>query len=449
MMAGNGIDLVLRGLGHVGSDPRCAGDDTWEARCPVHGGPYYALLVTRGQNGSVSLNCRYRDYKGTFCAESELWESIGLDPRGFAGGQAAIAPPECASDARSQSSPATNGHSDAARLDTALARAFHRSERAESSSVSRTLALAGNECRLSLRERTIFRGAKDDSPGSNSQPVPHQPACAGNAAELVPESAPAPDSAAPQPSEQPQSPAIVAVAPEPPADGDVASPEPLPRKDDSHGEMLLRIAGKVRIFRGSDNRFYAQVPVRGHHEVYELGSPSFERWLTRAFRQDRQALPTLESINRLVRAFEADAAVMGSTEPVWVRVAAGGRPTAPQADSAQDGAEPIAADSVPAYYLDLGDSSRIAVEIRPGGCRIVTGPPVSFWRPRGLRALPEPRWDGSINELKRFTNVSDADFPLLVAWMTAALRPVGPYPILVLSGEQGSAKTTTARWRAG
>ncbi len=391
-MAGNGIDLVLRGLAHVGSDARRAGDDVWEARCPVHGGPYNALLVTRGQNGSVSLNCRYRDHKGTFCAESELWESIGLDPREFAGGQVAIAPPERPNESCGQSSPATNGHADA-------------------------------PCRDAPSHEPIDPVSAGESAEISSVSGADQPACAEDVAEQVPESAAAPDSAAALASDLSPSHLAVAVSPEPLAHGEVASPDHLARKDGSHAEMLMRIAGKVRIFRGSDSRFYAQVPVRGHQAVYELRSPSFERWLTRTFRQDRRAVPTLESVNRLVRALEADAEGLGSTERVWIRVAAGGGPTAAQADPAHDGAEPIAAaDCGPAYYLDLGDSSRVAVEIRPGGCRIVTGPPVLFWRPKGLRALPEPRWDGSINELKQYTNVTDADFPLLVAWMTAALR---------------------------
>jgi hypothetical protein len=34
---------------------------------------------------------------------------------------------------------------------------------------------------------------------------------------------------------------------------------------------------------------------------------------------------------------------------------------------------------------------------------------------------------------------------LLVSWLLAALRPHGPYPVLILHGEQGSAKTTTAK----
>src|SRR3546814_15506586 len=34
---------------------------------------------------------------------------------------------------------------------------------------------------------------------------------------------------------------------------------------------------------------------------------------------------------------------------------------------------------------------------------------------------------------------------MIVAWLVASLRPTGPYPILMISGEQGSSKTTTAR----
>src|SRR5262245_57768405 len=37
------------------------------------------------------------------------------------------------------------------------------------------------------------------------------------------------------------------------------------------------------------------------------------------------------------------------------------------------------------------------------------------------------------------------DFILIVAWLLAALRPVGPYPLLALAGEQGSAKTVTCK----
>ena len=40
--------------------------------------------------------------------------------------------------------------------------------------------------------------------------------------------------------------------------------------------------------------------------------------------------------------------------------------------------------------------------------------------------------------------MSDDDFVLAVAWVLARLRPTGPYPVLILAGEQGSAKSTFA-----
>jgi hypothetical protein len=51
--------------------------------------------------------------------------------------------------------------------------------------------------------------------------------------------------------------------------------------------------------------------------------------------------------------------------------------------------------------------------------------------------LRMPSRGGSIELLRRYVNVSDDDFRLLVVWLAAALRPVGPYPILVLYGEHG------------
>ena len=56
-----------------------------------------------------------------------------------------------------------------------------------------------------------------------------------------------------------------------------------------------------------------------------------------------------------------------------------------------------------------------------------------------------PSRDGSIELLRPFVNLTDSDFLLLIGWMAAALRPAGPYPVLVIHGEQGSAKSTLAK----
>ena len=62
-----------------------------------------------------------------------------------------------------------------------------------------------------------------------------------------------------------------------------------------------------------------------------------------------------------------------------------------------------------------------------------------------MMALPLPQAGGSIELLEPYVNLSERSFRLFVGWLTAALRPVGPYPPLVIQGEWGSAKSTLAR----
>ena len=120
---------------------------------------------------------------------------------------------------------------------------------------------------------------------------------------------------------------------------------------------------------------------------------------------------------------EARAQIDGPSEPVFVRVA--------EHDSR--------------IYLDLGDDTWRSVEIGTDGWRIVDRPPVRVRRPAGIRPLPMPVKGGSIEKLKDFVNIDEGDFLLLIAFLAAAMRVSGPYPILVLTGEQGAAKSTLAR----
>src|SRR5262245_6099946 len=60
--------------------------------------------------------------------------------------------------------------------------------------------------------------------------------------------------------------------------------------------------------------------------------------------------------------------------------------------------------------------------------------------------LPVPQQGGSLESLNSFLNLSSRDdFVLIVAWWLAALRSGGPYPLLAISGEQGSAKTVLSK----
>ena len=94
-------------------------------------------------------------------------------------------------------------------------------------------------------------------------------------------------------------------------------------------------------------------------------------------------------------------------------------------------------------YLDLADDAWRAVEIDADGWRVISTPPVRFRRSAGMQPLPQPTQGGKISSLHPLLNLeSEKDFVLVVAWELAALRHHGPYPVIVVVGEQGSAKST-------
>jgi len=176
------------------------------------------------------------------------------------------------------------------------------------------------------------------------------------------------------------------------------------RSDRSYARMLRSLARQMRLVRGLDHRFYAQIPIDGHKEVHELRSAAFEDWLILNYRQRQMPVPGAGRLKSLIRTFEADAAMSGSTEAVWVRVVDGsGRSRAGRQAEAlgrRDAPVPSRADAAAVYYLDLGDSSWRSVEISAVGCRIVERAPVLFRRPKGFGELPLPQWDGTLDLLK-------------------------------------------------
>jgi hypothetical protein len=208
------------------------------------------------------------------------------------------------------------------------------------------------------------------------------------------------------------------------ARGDASEKQPEGTKA---GQALMELAEGVRLFRAADGRFHARVQAGGRHEVFGLRSSAFRDWLVDAYVSAFQKLPPLRTVNRVLEAIVARARFAVETAPVEVRLGC---------DVSEQGSN---------YYLDLGDSSGQAIKIGAGGWSLVSQPGAHFRRPRGQLPLPVPIHDGSIELLRPFVNVLESEFRLLVAWMAAALRPAGPYPILAIQGEQGSAKSTLAR----
>jgi hypothetical protein len=111
-------------------------------------------------------------------------------------------------------------------------------------------------------------------------------------------------------------------------------------------------------------------------------------------------------------------------------------------------AKPLAlrvAQSHGALWLDLGDDTGELVRIAPEGWQIVSEAPVLHRRTALTAALPRPAIGGNLSALWSLLNIAAADRPVLVAFLVAGLMPNMPHPILLLTGEQGTGKSTAAK----
>lgn len=186
-------------------------------------------------------------------------------------------------------------------------------------------------------------------------------------------------------------------------------------------EILLQLAAKAELFCTPDGAAYADIPVEGHHETWPVRSKRVQLWLTHEFLNRTRESPTSEALRSVRNVLEAKANFEGPERPVYIRVgSANGK-----------------------LYLDLCDKSWRTVEVTAAGWNVIDNSPVRFYRPTGMKPLPLPMPGGSIDALRPYLNLkSNDDFVLVVAWALAVLRDRGPYPIMVLSGEHGSAKST-------
>ncbi len=188
--------------------------------------------------------------------------------------------------------------------------------------------------------------------------------------------------------------------------------------------MLTQIAACEQLFHTAAGTAFADLLVDGHRETWPIRSQRFRTWLRRRHYEATRTAASAAAINSALDLFEAQAQFEGPECPVHVRLAE------------QRGH----------IYLDLADECWRAVEIRPDGWRVMGSPPVRFRRAAGMLPLPVPQAGGSIEELASFLNVRNRnDFMLVVAWLLATLRVGGPYPVLAISGEQGSAKTVLSK----
>lgn len=191
-------------------------------------------------------------------------------------------------------------------------------------------------------------------------------------------------------------------------------------------EVVLRLCVEARdyLFHDNENRAFVLVREGGVARTLPVKSREYGLLLGRRFyRATGSGLPSAAK-TEAIGTLEGLAIYDGPEEPVFVRI------------GEHEGK----------VVLDLCDDQWRVVVIGKGGWEVVRQSPIRFRRTRGMLALPVPVPGGSINDLRPFINVrTDSDFILVCGFILGCFNPTGPFVILLVNGEPGSAKSTLCR----
>lgn len=178
----------------------------------------------------------------------------------------------------------------------------------------------------------------------------------------------------------------------------------------------------IELFHDGDTA-YATAAIKGQQRHVAVYDRAFTEWVQYTLVQKGRSALSEPQMKQVQTTLAGEARYQGPEHAVFLRVAP----------------------DDPTIWIDLGTTPDQYVHVTAQGWQVHAEAPVRFRRPTDMLALPVPVNGGRIQALRPFVNTTDHGFWVIVAFMLAALRPRGPYPILELTGEMGSAKSTTAR----
>ena len=189
---------------------------------------------------------------------------------------------------------------------------------------------------------------------------------------------------------------------------------------------LVREIEGVELFHTPEGDGYITMPVGDHRETTKISTRSFRAWLSFLFFRQNEKTPSAQAVQDAIGTISGHAQYEGEERTVHLRIA----------------------EHEGEIWLDLCDATWRAVRVGRDGWSVVPSElvPVKFVRRKGMQALPEPIHGGSVEELRPLLNMPHDDaWVLTVGWLVGALHPTGPYGVISVSGEHGSAKSTTCK----
>lgn len=186
--------------------------------------------------------------------------------------------------------------------------------------------------------------------------------------------------------------------------------------------VLVDLGKRHALFVAMDGTPYAKVRTKSHVEIHALNGNGFTSILAAEFHNLSGAACRKAAIHDAIVTIAAIAATSEIREPVFCRVAA----------------------SEDRLIIDRGDSCWGSFVVTATSWKEQPGQTVNFRRSSHMLALPSPG-QPEISALWKMISVRDEDRPLVLGWLVGALYGRGTYPILAITGEAGSGKSTASR----
>ena len=197
---------------------------------------------------------------------------------------------------------------------------------------------------------------------------------------------------------------------------------------------LLYHARSATLFCSADGEACASIPsaIDSRH-VLPIRSAAFRDWLTANFYSEYETAPSATAFRTALRTLEARARYGESpSQKVDRRLSFEGDPFTPSK-----------------VILDLANASGELLEITSKGWTTTDNLRHSFRQFPTTLALPRPQAPAHghqpLQEFTKLFRLTGSNRARTLTWLAAALRPVGPYPVLVMRGRVSTGKSILAR----
>lgn len=197
-----------------------------------------------------------------------------------------------------------------------------------------------------------------------------------------------------------------------------------PTEKKALSDMYLEfILSKITLFHDELDECFAIIEINNHKELYSLDSLKFRKYLCMIILNEFRKIVTTEQISTLINALTGIALFNKEKKNTFFRSA--------MLDNS--------------LYYDFTNDDWQIVKIDATGWEILDNSPILFRRESHQQPQTIPIKGGDINLIWKYINIPDEEKLLFISCLCSMYLPNIPRPILILYGEKGASKTTTAK----